>query len=261
MIRCMIDAMRTTLLAVLALCAPACGSPDDALVSAFTLPLNGAGWTATSSAGIEVRATVPGDLISDLETAGVVGPTWLDLNWQADSAVWDLASWTYSTAFPVAGPLLENYADAWLVLDSIKMTANVTLNGVALGMPTNQHRRYTYSVGSLLKASGNVLEIAFGPTTQDTASDASGNRFMGCSGGWDWCVGGTPALSLPCRANARSAAAGLPTATTRLARRPWACAPSPRASSRVSPSPSLRPGRPRSQTWPCASHTLAPTPQ
>lgn len=181
--------MRTTLLAVLALCAPAYGSPDDALVSAFTLPLNGAGWTAQSSTGIEVRATVPGDLISDLETAGVVGPTWLDLNWQADSAVWDLASWTYSTTFPVAGPLLENYADAWLVLDSIKMTANVTLNGVALGMPTNQHRRYTFSVGSLLKASGNVLEIAFGPTTQDAASDASGNRFMGCSGGWDWCVG------------------------------------------------------------------------
>lgn len=58
--------------------------------------------------------------------------------------------------------------------------AIITLNGVVLGNTTNQHRRYQFPVGSLLRATDNRLTVSF------RRDIANGGRFMDCSGGWDW---------------------------------------------------------------------------
>jgi len=84
------------------------------------------------------------------------------------------------------------------VFESIKMAANITLNGVALGEAVNQHVRYSFNVQSLLLPPGeeNTLTVSFPPTVEDLRND--GGRFMGASGGWDWAaysnetVGRTP---------------------------------------------------------------------
>ena len=41
------------------------------------------------------------------------------------------------------------------------MGAQITLNGVALGVATDQFLRYTYDVGDLLKSASNVLSLRF----------------------------------------------------------------------------------------------------
>jgi hypothetical protein len=54
---------------------------------------------------VAIPATVPGDLITDLETAGLVGDPLHELNW-LNSTIWGGPhSWNYSTTFPtpVAG--------------------------------------------------------------------------------------------------------------------------------------------------------------
>jgi beta-mannosidase len=162
--------------------AAAAGLQDAPIVVDEVTYLDGLGWTASDGASTDIRATVPGDLISDLEAAGLVGDPWLDLTWRAESHLWDLRTWTYSRAFTAP----RRGGAVWLMFDGVKLAANVSLNGVQLGEVTSQFVRYRFDVTTLLRAGpdANTLSVAFPPTPTDARNDAG--RFMPCSGFWDW---------------------------------------------------------------------------
>ena len=143
--------------------------------------LDGVAWTA-SSAGArlqDVPATVPGDLITDLERAGIIGNPWFETNFLDNSSVWSAPDWRYRTAFTPAAHVLAASA-VTLVLESVKMGARVRVNGQLVGTATDQFVRYEFQVGSVLRTGVNELELDF-----DGAISTHG-RFMACSGGWDW---------------------------------------------------------------------------
>jgi len=138
-------------------------------------------WRVTDNASIAVPASVPGDLITDLERAGVIGDPLFERNFK--SVVWDATDFTYSTTFSAAAGVLASPA-RWLVLDSVKMGAFVWLNGVFLGAVHDQFLRYVFDVTAVLRPSGdNSLSLTF-PPSNDTLNDEA--RWIACSGAWDW---------------------------------------------------------------------------
>ena len=126
---------------------------------------------------LSMAATVPGDLVTDLERAGVVGDPLLDTNFQDEARSWSGRDWVLSKTF-TPPPALAAAAHVLLVFDGIKMGATVRLNGVALGNATNQHRRYVFAA-ELLPGS-NTVTVTWDP------SITTEGRYMDCSGGWDW---------------------------------------------------------------------------
>ena len=150
--------------------------------------LNSAEWVASAPGMGSIRATVPGDLISDLYAAGLVGDPLYELNW-LNSSLWEKNVWTFSRSFSLASSSLEalraGVGDTLLVFDGIKMSATVSLNGVAIGHTTNQFLRYTFSLAAAAAAgvrlaADNVLTVAF-----DAADQTTEGRWMACTGGWD----------------------------------------------------------------------------
>ena len=91
--------MSRVLIANLLASASAAGLLDDPIVGDSITYLDGPHWKATSSAGISIDATVPGDLLTDLEAAGVIGDPLYELNW-LNASIWNNYTWTYSTTFP-----------------------------------------------------------------------------------------------------------------------------------------------------------------
>ena len=85
------------------------GLRDDPIASAAAGPtyLDGGAWTASSGAplngaaaiNITVPATVPGDLLTDLQRAKVIADPWLDTTWIQHSSLWTDHAWTYTTRF------------------------------------------------------------------------------------------------------------------------------------------------------------------
>ena len=131
-----------------------------------------------AAAPIEVAATVPGDALTDLQRAGLLGDPLYENTFVTNASLWQLRWWRYSRRF-----VLDADADASLVLDGVKMGARVSLNGRRLGEVRDQFLRYTFALpAGLLRPppAENAIEIAF-----DTRLATDG-RFAACSGGWDW---------------------------------------------------------------------------
>lgn len=149
----------------------------------------GCSWTVSSAQwGINVPAILPGDLLSDLAAAGIIGDPWYELNWlnttfpngDMGAPIWDVGDWVYSCSFDSA--LAQPGSDVWLVLDGVKMAADVLLNGVALVSAEDQFLRYIAALPSgLLRAAGNEIVVSFA-----TSRDPRNRRMSGASGGWDW---------------------------------------------------------------------------
>ena len=161
------------------------GVNDMPLGANAIMYLDGEDWTATPSSTptSPILARVPGDLISDLANAGIIQSPWLDLTWRVEAGRWDLDTWTYEIDFMTPPGWLSSGA-VWLVFESVKMSADIALNGVRIGAATSQHLRYTFSVGALLQSGAqNKLLVTFPPTVSDARNDAG--RYQGCSGGWD----------------------------------------------------------------------------
>lgn len=142
-------------------------------------------WTATeASLGVSIPATVPGDIISDLQNAGVIGDPYYELNFLDNSTLWSPNStrWVYSTNVTLPPPDAPAGSSLLLVFEGIKMGARVSLNGVFLGNATNQFVRYTFPIPAnmIIPGGSNRVEVAF-----DAAISTKG-RYMACSGGWDW---------------------------------------------------------------------------
>jgi hypothetical protein len=147
---------------------------------------DGVAWTASEpSLGLRVAATVPGDVISDLQRAGVVPDPYFETAFRdnrtlwAPERAWTLAAANVSLPPPGAAP----GSSLLLVLESVKSGARVSFNGVALGEATNQFVRYVFELpaAAVRAAPGaNAVAVAF-----DGSLELSG-RFMPCSGSWDW---------------------------------------------------------------------------
>ena len=183
-------AVALALALALALLPAASLAADSRIAADALLPLDGAAWSAApaSDPSRAIAASVPGDVVSDLAAAGVIATPWLDLTWRDEAARWDEDSWTYALSFATpagwapASPGDEVYA----VFDSVKMAADISLNGHAVGSATSQHRRYLFAVGALLAPAGgannNSLSVVFPPTVSDARNDDG--RYVGCAGGW-----------------------------------------------------------------------------
>eukprot|EP01046_Picozoa_sp_COSAG06_P036850 COSAG06_NODE_4105_length_4571_cov_3.031977_1_plen_423_part_00 len=129
------------------------------------LYLDGA-WLASSSVepGRDLNASVPGDILTDLQRAGRVPDPYYNSTWSDPSfvAAWNDGLWTYRKSF--ASPASVGGSPALLVFDGIRMGAMISLNGHQLGNASDQFLRYTFPVGPLLKPAGqiNELRVVFG---------------------------------------------------------------------------------------------------
>ena len=137
-------------------------------------------WSVSADNVSSVKPDVPGDLISDLERAGLIGDVLYERNFK--STIWDDSDFTYRLSFDASPAVLAAPA-RWLVFDSIKMGAFVWLNGVFLGAAADQFLRYNFDVTAILKATGNELSVTF-PPSNNTINDEA--RWIACSGAWDW---------------------------------------------------------------------------
>lgn len=171
-------------------------------------PLDGGAWFA-SNGSVTIPSVVPGDLISDLHAAGRIRDPLYGTAWRDDSQAWSSSPWTFSRAFELLPSDDVTFAaSVFLVLESVKMSADVVLNGVRLGGCANEHLRFVLDATSALNRScaagdvpcSNVLEVMFSRSTTDARNDEG--RYMACSGGWDWSQysntmtpGGLPTLS------------------------------------------------------------------
>lgn len=181
--------------------------PDTQVV----LPLfgkDGPNWTLHSTDGIfrDIPAQIPGDVLSDLERANIIGDPYYERNFLTQRRIWmgprsdDNSSvleqrsrtWTYTTEFELKPSSVDD--TFVLVLEGVKMGASVAVNGVFLGNVTDQFLRYSFVLNSSmlahashestsirreLAASRHQLSISFDPLIH------TDGRFMACSGGWD----------------------------------------------------------------------------
>jgi beta-galactosidase/beta-glucuronidase len=186
-------------LCALSLCAPArsAGLQDPPVVGddGVSQSLDGEAWAVASSDGaVSIGGVVPGDLLTDLQRAGVIGDPLYENNFVAYDAqgvvqppLWERTNFTYSTTFTLDArlrALAGSGGEILLQLDGIKMAAEVFLNGASLGVAANQFLRTTAPVAALLRdgAAANNLSVVFLPSRSDANNNA---RFMACSGGWD----------------------------------------------------------------------------
>lgn len=134
--------------------------------------LDGSAWTATNAgwapaAEVPLPATVPGDIITDLQRAKRVQDPYYNVTWRdpAFISAWHDGTWTYSKTFPTTSAMLAPAAaETLLVMDGVRMGATVTLNGHVLGNITDQFLRYEYPVCKLLlpvSGKANALSVTF----------------------------------------------------------------------------------------------------
>jgi len=136
----------------------------------------------TPPATMSMGGKVPGDMITDLQNAGLVGDPLYEINFK-NATLWDSLSWTYTTSFDLTESQVSQSSTmaTLLVFDGIKMGANIKVNGVQIGSAADQFLRYVFPLNaSTLQTTGNKLEVEF-----ENQIDCGG-RWMSCTGGWDW---------------------------------------------------------------------------
>ena len=97
----------------------------------------------------QLNATVPGDILTDLQRAGRVKDPYWNITWRDPSFIsaWNTGVWTYSKTFPWA-PAGAAGGALLLVFDGVKMGAMITLNGAWLGNATDEWRRYVFPLNA-----------------------------------------------------------------------------------------------------------------
>ena len=167
------------------------GLVDDPVLGAGSQSLDGLWDISIPTLPSPISGSIPGDLITDMERAGVYGDPLYNNNFDFYNAegkialpFWETGNVTYTRAFGV-DPALSAAAELLLILDGVKMASGVWLNGHYLGTTANQFLRYTYPISALLlpPPALQTLSLDF-PVATDPANAQA--RFMACSGGWDW---------------------------------------------------------------------------
>ena len=126
------------------------------------------------------QPNVPGDLITDLFTSGLIPDPFYGQNWLQHADLWWENDWIYSTTFSAP----KNLNNTVLVVDGVKMGAFVLLNGAKIATLPNQFLRYSIPV--TLREGQNELSFMFPPLVQNSTGIDIEGRVMACSGGWDW---------------------------------------------------------------------------
>ncbi|WIB00675.1 glycoside hydrolase family 2 protein [Curtobacterium sp. MCBA15_012] len=109
-------------------------------------------------AGRSIRATVPGQVHTDLEREGLLPDPTFDRNEEAAKWV-GRADWTYRRTVDVA-PRGAERVD--LVCEGLDTVAELSLDGVVVGSTRNMHRRYRFDLNDLPGTAGErELEILF----------------------------------------------------------------------------------------------------
>jgi beta-mannosidase len=144
--------------------------------------------TSVAHGAVSIPATVPGDLVSDLQASGLIADPLVDTNFlnRTAAALWNADGWKYTTEFEVTADLMAS-GDVQLTFESVKAGAYANLNGHNLGHLDTQFMRFSFPVHGLLRQGTNNLSVTFA-----VAVDTHG-RYMTCTGGDDWAPY-TPAL-------------------------------------------------------------------
>ena len=144
---------------LLAAAAAAAGLNDPRIVSASaSVSLDGP-WHAASNAA-SMAGTVPGDVITDLQNAKLIGDPLFELNFK-NATLWS-RTWTYTKTF--AMPTAAQAGSVWwVVFDGIKMGARVVVNGELLGEATDQFLRYSWPLDPAAHrlTASNTLQVIF----------------------------------------------------------------------------------------------------
>ncbi len=166
------------------------------------------GWTVSPVGGValagdgahrlvDVPATVPGCIHTDLLAAGEIDDPYLDDN--EDRLRWiGLTDWEYRTTFDWAPEGFDRVELACAGLDTI---ATIVLNGAGIAHTRNMHRSYRIDVTHQLLAGANELVIRFDSAyayaageqqrlgdRPNASNDGPFNfiRKMASNFGWDW---------------------------------------------------------------------------
>jgi hypothetical protein len=167
-----------------------------------------------------ISTTTPGDLLSDLMEARLVEDPYIDRNFLSQRQVWlgdderggvrmeqrpdptirmpqsldetkmRSRTWVYSTRFDILDDFdrRTNPLTWMVILEGVKMGAEVHLNGVSLGLVQDQFLRYEFLLPDDVLSRGvpfnrsrrHELTISFPPSIHVDG------RFTASSGGWDW---------------------------------------------------------------------------
>jgi len=166
---------------------------DSPIAAASVTYLDGEDWTASD--GMQtIAASIPGDIISDLQRVGLIGDPNYELNWITESSTW-WRSWTYTKSFSLSSIVIDaveaGSTDLLIVFDGVKMSASISVNGAQIGHATNQFLRYEFSLSAAHRLSNNTLLRSNAmnslTVTFDVINDhTTEGRYMASSGGWDW---------------------------------------------------------------------------
>ena len=121
-----------------------------------------------------IRAVVPGQVHTDLMANGLLDDP--DVGLRESDQLWiGHASWRYSRMFtiPADSPALSHASGSGssithLVADGLDTVASVTLNGTLVAHTIDQHIRYRWDIGGLLREGENQISVQF-----DSAWDAA----------------------------------------------------------------------------------------
>lgn len=163
------------------------------------------GWTVRNLKGdvpaeivnVDIPATVPGSIHTDLLDAGLIQDPYVGLN-ERDLQWLHTTSWRYTTTFESHQAHGGERID--LAFDGLDTVARIVVNGVEVARTANQHRYYRFDVTSLIQDGPNCLEVEFSSALEyareqadriglrPRAYDHPFNmvRKMACSFGWDW---------------------------------------------------------------------------
>jgi len=149
--------------------------------------LDGEDWVVSSADNVITTAGyVPGDLITDLQSGGIIGDPIYNQNWlewlyaNQSAPLWDSQPFTYTKNFDADANLLDG-SIVQLTFDGVKMAADVVLNDVSLGFTNDMFLRTVFDVTQSLRAKNNTLTVTFA-LYSDARNDAG--RWPACSGGW-----------------------------------------------------------------------------
>ncbi|GAB6878321.1 glycoside hydrolase family 2 protein [Halorubrum gandharaense] len=150
-----------------------------------------------------MHATVPGDVYTDLERAGLIDDPFdedneLDVQWVGRT------DWEYRRTVTISASLLD-HAAVKLECLGLDTVATVTVNGSTVIDARNMHRKHTADVGDVLHEGENELRVRFDSPVAYAAArkaaspyevplirypvDQPGRNFVRkaqCHFGWDW---------------------------------------------------------------------------
>lgn len=138
---------------------------ESKVLSDIVIPLTNDNWTLWSRDEVftDLKASVPGDLLSDLMINGLIDDPYIDRNFITQDKVWTgndgndestigrnslrKRTWIYSTTFDI--PESVSLETSWkVVLEGIKMGADVLVNGQKIGQVIDQFLRYDLEIGN-----------------------------------------------------------------------------------------------------------------